>query len=69
MAQKRNGLNQMIKYVKLFCKVYVSYVAAAKLFIDSTDYTTGQKEAAKAALDAVNAACHDLLAFEVFYEK
>jgi hypothetical protein len=69
MATKRNGLNQMIKYVKLFCKVYVSYVGAAKAFIDSTDFSTPQKEAAKTALDAVNAACHDLLAFELFYEK
>lgn len=59
----------MIHYVKLFCKVYVSYAPAAKAFIDSTSYSSEVKVAAKAALDAVNAACHDLLAFEVFYES
>jgi len=69
VAQKRNGLNQMIRYVKLFCGVYISFAPAAKAFIDSTGYTTEQKNAAKAALDAVNSACHDLLAFEVIYEK
>lgn len=66
----RTGLQQMIKLVRAFCRVYATWSTSAMAAIDAnTETSDTQKAQAKAALDAVNTACHALNLFYVFFEK
>jgi len=66
----RPGLQRAIQIVGLFCRLYVRKQKAMNDYIDTlTDYTTDQRNGAKAALAAVMLACEALEAFRTIYES
>lgn len=65
----KNGLNQLIKFLRWSCRVINSYRSSMVSAINATSgATTEQKAAAIAAIDAVMAACAALEFFMTIYE-
>lgn len=67
---KKPGLQQAIKLVSKFCKLYVVKQKSMNDYIDTlTQFTLEQRNAAKAALQAVMVACEALEVFRMIYES
>jgi len=67
--QTKNGLNQLIKFLRWSCRVINSYRGAMVSYIENhPTATTGQKNAALLALDGVMSACAALEFFMTIRE-
>lgn len=65
----RNGVSQIIRFVKLVCRIYLTYATRIVAYVEASPLDSGKKTTVLAWLAGAQEACMILEEIQISYEQ